>query len=137
MKVFPVLLAEQKPHHVFCHRLCSPLETLVVREGKSLSMVPVGVEGVGGLAGGGGRGERGEGRSLWFPPWPRQGTHPGQTLPSSEQQSLSFYAPDRFGAMGDEIIRHRKEHLVRELCVSGKPEEWPQLPLCSLRPAST
>ena len=46
LKVFPVLLTEQKPHHVFCHRLCSPLETLVVREGKSLSM---GVEGVGGL----------------------------------------------------------------------------------------
>lgn len=32
--VFPVLLTEQKPHHVFCHRLCSPLETLVVRRGK-------------------------------------------------------------------------------------------------------
>lgn len=58
LKVFPVLLTEQKPHHVFCHRHCSPLETLVVREGKSLSM---GVEGVGGQAGGWwgkGRGER-------------------------------------------------------------------------------
>lgn len=60
LKVFPVLLTEQKPHHVFCHRLCSPLETLVVREGKSLLMVPVGVEGVGGLATG------------W---WEREGRH--------------------------------------------------------------
>ena len=56
LKVFPVLLTEQKPHHVFCHCLCSPLETLVVREGKSLSM---GVEGVGGPGRGMvGRGER-------------------------------------------------------------------------------
>lgn len=70
----------------------------MVREGKSLSMVPVGVEGVGGLAGG--WWERGEERSLWFPLWPRRGTHPGQTLPSSEQQCISFYAPDRFRAMG-------------------------------------
>lgn len=59
LKVFPVLLTEQKPHHVFCHHLCSPLETLVVKEGKSLSVVHVGVEGVGGQAGGlVGRGDR-------------------------------------------------------------------------------
>lgn len=107
----------------------------MVREGKSLSMVPVEVEGVGGLAGG--WWERGEETSLWFPLWPRQGTHPGQTLPSSEEQCISFYVPDRLRAMGDEIIRHRKEHVVQELCASGKPKGRPQLPLCSLRPAYT
>lgn len=93
----------------------------MVREGKSLPMVHVGVEGVGGP----GRtvsGEREEIIRVFS--LARQCTHPGQTPQSSEQQSLSFYAPHHLRVMGKEIIRQRKGHSGKELCSSGKPEEW-------------
>lgn len=87
----------------------------------------------------GGGGERGEGRGgiTKLSSWPLHCTHPGWSLQSSEPQSMSFNAPDHLGVMEEEIIQRRKEHPLPELCGSGKPEEWPRGPLCSLRIAYT
>lgn len=74
-----------------------------------------------------GGGERGdEERSLRFPLRPPQSIQPTRALQSLEQQSLSFNAPNHLGAMGEEIVRHRKEYSLQELRGFGKPDEWPQ-----------
>lgn len=97
----------------------------MVKEGKSLSMVQVGVEGVGGQARGWwGEGSRGEIvkvsslASTGYPP------RPGS--PTLRAAKHIFHAPDHLGVMEEEIVRHRKEYSLQELCGFGKPEEWPQ-----------
>lgn len=77
-------------------------------------------------------GEGGE-TSLRFPFWPRQCTHLGQPLASSEQQSALFYAPAPFEAVGEEVIRQRKELVVQDLCFWGAQKSGHHSHLCVAR----
>lgn len=96
----------------------------MVREGKSLLMVHVGVEGVGGHAGGWwGEGRPGEIVKVsslaytGYPLWPGSPIH--------REAKHIFNAPDHLRAREEEIVRHRKEYSLQELRGFGKPKEWP------------